>query len=303
MAWTNLTFAFGSLLTATKMTQLDANLDAIMAGDAGAPKVQTAAIADNAVTTAKILDGTVTMAKTPNSGISQGDLNTSIGEVATASENGENHTLPGGEYGFFPQIKSATGGAKNASWGRKISPYEAAKSTTTSYATRIILATNDSSHWAYMQQRYVTASGEVHWIFFLRNKHTGKIISAYQAPDHPCFGNGGKPAILQHPFDVIDRSIHELVIVNPSFDLIETIEKATIEDSETIPDRSLLQVILEDYIISMSDERWPDVEVTTGLPKHVDYRFFPKGLGDKIKPIKKIIPRPPGSLCRSLIKK
>lgn len=40
MAWTNLNFAFGSLLTSAKMTQLDANLDAIAVGDEGAPAVK-----------------------------------------------------------------------------------------------------------------------------------------------------------------------------------------------------------------------------------------------------------------------
>jgi len=47
MAWTDLTFSFGSLLTATKMTQLDDNLDALAAGDAGAPEIQSEALADN----------------------------------------------------------------------------------------------------------------------------------------------------------------------------------------------------------------------------------------------------------------
>lgn len=37
MAWTALTFAFGSLLTSTKMTQLFDNLAALAAQDSGAP--------------------------------------------------------------------------------------------------------------------------------------------------------------------------------------------------------------------------------------------------------------------------
>lgn len=39
MAWTNLTFPFGSLLTSTKMTQLYDNFDALATGDASAPKI------------------------------------------------------------------------------------------------------------------------------------------------------------------------------------------------------------------------------------------------------------------------
>jgi hypothetical protein len=40
MAWTNLSFPFGSLLSSTKMTQLDANIDAVASGDDGAPAIQ-----------------------------------------------------------------------------------------------------------------------------------------------------------------------------------------------------------------------------------------------------------------------
>ena len=37
MAWTNLSFGVGSKLTATKMTQLQANFQAMASGDSGAP--------------------------------------------------------------------------------------------------------------------------------------------------------------------------------------------------------------------------------------------------------------------------
>jgi len=44
MAWTPLTFAFGSLLTSTKMTQLQENFNAMSIADAGAPKISFAAL-------------------------------------------------------------------------------------------------------------------------------------------------------------------------------------------------------------------------------------------------------------------
>lgn len=47
MAWTNLTFNFGSLLTSTKMTQLDANFDSLAAGESGAPDILTTALLAN----------------------------------------------------------------------------------------------------------------------------------------------------------------------------------------------------------------------------------------------------------------
>ena len=45
-SWTDLTFAFESLLTSTKMTQLDNNFDALAEGASGAPKIQPAALND-----------------------------------------------------------------------------------------------------------------------------------------------------------------------------------------------------------------------------------------------------------------
>lgn len=46
MAWTNLTFNINSILTALKMTQLDANLDSLAAGDSGAPEITQQAMVD-----------------------------------------------------------------------------------------------------------------------------------------------------------------------------------------------------------------------------------------------------------------
>lgn len=62
MAWTNLTFPFGSVLTSTQMTQLDDNFDAVMAKSSGSPVladdyIVTAMIADSQVTTTKLASG------------------------------------------------------------------------------------------------------------------------------------------------------------------------------------------------------------------------------------------------------
>jgi len=68
MAWTNLTVAFGSLLTSTKMTQLFDDLTALANGDTGAPNVQTAGLANLAVTAAKIANDTITGTQVKKSG-------------------------------------------------------------------------------------------------------------------------------------------------------------------------------------------------------------------------------------------
>lgn len=67
MAFTALTYSFGSVLTSTKMTQNQDNFAAVANGDAGAPRIQTAGIEQGAgaqaVTTATIRDGAVTNPK------------------------------------------------------------------------------------------------------------------------------------------------------------------------------------------------------------------------------------------------
>ena len=58
MAWTNLTFSFGQVLTSTQMTQLDDNFEALAAGDSGAPGLETAAYDAASVTLAKLANDT-----------------------------------------------------------------------------------------------------------------------------------------------------------------------------------------------------------------------------------------------------
>ncbi len=58
MAWTDLTFPFGSKLTSTKMTQLFNNFQAVTDKDAGAPQ-----LANNYIVNAMITDGTISNEK------------------------------------------------------------------------------------------------------------------------------------------------------------------------------------------------------------------------------------------------
>ena len=81
MAWTDLTFAYGSKLTSTQMTQLDDNFDALAAGDSGHPEIETAALKDLAVTTAKIAANAVTLDKL---NFTQGSWSTVMGSSSTA---------------------------------------------------------------------------------------------------------------------------------------------------------------------------------------------------------------------------
>lgn len=251
-------------------------------------------IKTNKVIAVSIKDGEVSINKLAAAAVAQAKLKTSQGSV---NENDENNlTLPGGEYGFYCRTKTEAGGEHDFHIASGVS--------NTSYATQIYIhhiGTGPAKN-GYAQQRYVTASGEIHWVFILRDKTTKQITSMYQAPDHPCFGNGGKPLLAPHPFGNYNETKHEIIVINPSLEEIEQMELETMVDDETKPDKDLLEVITENYEIDEnSNPVWPVMPVTVGLPKRikdkktgkkilVDYRFMsPDTI---IEPIKKVIPKP-----------
>lgn len=144
--------------------------------DHPALSVTTAKINNLAVTTGKLADGAVTPVK----------MNIGSGEVSTIVVAGENLLLPGGHYGFYPEIKSSdAAGVVTAQVANADVPGIA-------YVNHIFIATGNVAHTAYAQQYYVTASGREPWIFAVVEKLTGKILSAWYAKDHP----QGHP----HPF-------------------------------------------------------------------------------------------------------
>lgn len=119
-------------------------------------------------------------------------------------------TLPGGTYAFFPQ-------------------------------------TYQSGNTGYWQTRYVTASGEDLWIFLLLDKTTKEIISAYQAPDHPAYGNGGDFDKLPHPFGSYDTTRHEIILLDK-----ETCLVLKTESEQT--GKSILTLVNEEYKPNMVKE-------------------------------------------------
>jgi hypothetical protein len=226
--------------------------------------------------------------------ITQSKLKTSTGEVNVMSGSA-NLTLPGGEYGFYPQVKWVGGEAGTRGVTAQISyHYEYASAT---YMTNIYLTSGTSYPlvfcYAYAQQRYVTSSGEVFWIFILRDKITKETLASYAAPDHPCFGNGGDPEIVSHPFPGFNPETQEIVVINPSHKDIKSMHQKKGK-------KSLLQFILEDHEVDEeSSPLWPTKEVTVGLPE--DYEW--PSNGEKVATIKKQIPKPEHVFVKTLIKK
>jgi len=238
-------------------------------------------------------DNSVTEAKLANKAVSQAKLKTSSGSVSTVAPYSFNLTLPGGEYGFYPQIKEV---------GGTVSAYISNLYATTTYVTNIYLAPQEvPGCYAYAQQRYVTSSGEVHWVFILRDKVTKETISMYQAPDYPCFGNSGKPLLVPHPFGSYDPDKHEIIVINPSDEDVFNMQDACIMPEDK-PDRDILEVIVKDYEIDEDlKTEWPKKEITVGLPKNIDWKRMPEG--SKVVPLKKRIPQPSYVTTRKLWKK
>lgn len=229
-------------------------------------------------------DLSVAEGKLAASAVAQAKLKTSTGEVSTDSTSGANLTLPGGEYGFYPQIKSPDGVGLTA--------YVGTLFTATAYTTNIYIIMA-SAYTGYARQRYVSSSGEVNWLFFLRDKTTKKIKASWICSDHPCFGNGGNPDTVQHPFPEYDAGVDEIICINPSERDIETYKAEAVRTG-----KSPLQVINEQYQIDDNARaEWTSREVSVGLPEGHGWQSM---TGAEVEPVKVAIRKPDGILLKAL---
>jgi len=232
---------------------------------------------------ALLADGSITEAKLADSAVAQAKLKSTTQEVSTTQGTLTKLAFSSaGEYGFFPQFKQGGG----------VTDMDVAFLPTTfadsSYATIIALAVAAGSGSVYAQMRYIQSSGEVFWLFFLLQKNNGTVIAAAACPDHPCFGNGAKPLLVPHPFLDYDPAVHDIMVVTPDAALLAEIRARIATPDETVPDRSLLQVVNEDYELDLSVKPpWPTEPVTVALENQYDARP-----GDIVNVIKKIIPQP-----------
>jgi len=145
-------------------------------------------------------DWTIIQSFIDASAVGQGELKTTTGEV-TANSSGQLLTLPGGTYGFYPQIRADSSSANlakaliggneeftQANWG-------------TTYLTRIVLGSG-AGNIVRAQQRYIQASppydlgdGDVPlFVFAVLDNGNGAVLSTYVAPDPPWANNG--PTII-----------------------------------------------------------------------------------------------------------
>lgn len=191
MAWTTIASTdtdVDSPITVSLMTGIVGNFDALATGATGAPKIEEAAM--------------------DAASVNQAALKSTVGSVSTSS-TGVYTTLPGGDYGFWPTVKSSAT-TSELYLVQPMSPDNTnpnglggfdsiSVAITTSYVNRIILGVNNGPT-IYAQQRYITASppnwinkadGEIPLFLYAQiNKSTSDIISIYCADAAPWHYNG-----------------------------------------------------------------------------------------------------------------
>jgi len=241
--------------------------------------------ADQEAATKKYVDDKIGIA---NSSITQSKLKTTSGSITQFSPGSVNMTLPGGQYGFYPQIK-----------GRGDAVIANGFNNTFSYVTNVCLTKGTS--YIYAQQRYVQSSGEIYWVFILRDKTTKDIKSVWQAPDHPCMGNGNDPVLVPHPFSDFNESEEEIIVINPTEEEVKAIKQGTGYQQDGKAQKDFIEIFLEKYEVDENKEKqWTEEEVTVGLPEDWEDAWMGKGT---VTPIKRKIPKPSNVICRGLKEK
>ncbi len=164
MVWTtipNTDIDADSPITVALMNSLRDNTAAMANGDAGAPKVQTAAINDLAVTSAKFANDSITASKIAANGVGQSEI------VASAVGQSELKSATASQSHYFTGVQNGeivlTGGSYTMGWFLGASPganiYISSHAHFTTYAARVgMRSTSSSPRTGYVYSRYIQAS-------------------------------------------------------------------------------------------------------------------------------------------------
>ncbi|GAF77453.1 unnamed protein product, partial [marine sediment metagenome] len=150
-----------------------------------------------------------------------------------------------GEYGFYPQVKFE---ADTPTAAAQI--YSDTGDGPESYVTTIAVSHQHGSlsRNCYAQIRYVTASGEICWVFILQDKITGKYTRMHKCPDHPAIGCHDVEAV-HHPFyKAYNPKKHNMFVIP-----LTKAERAEVEDmrewKNELPGLTFLETVKKYYDI------------------------------------------------------
>ena len=192
----------------------------------------------------------------PNASVSRAKLKTSTHEQSTAAEIWTEKVLTYADYGFNCRVKSSS--STYRVYFKRSDSTNVTITLSTSFVGESvwIMGYQFAENTAYVIYRYVTSSGEVFWVWLLRDKESGKITDADCCSDH-CGWGLDDPNDRPHPFKNYDPEKHEILLFNPTAaELTEILAKKTKK-------RSVLQIILEDYVPEETTKRvWPKIPVT-----------------------------------------
>lgn len=260
------------------------------------------------------------LGSTSDASVSQAKLKTSLItiDLGGTPQSGHADFSAAGTYGFYPQVQGGYHDSRQMTVTASISfEYGADPDTYATLLRYILQGTyhgDGSSNMCRARMRYVSASGEIHWVFIMRLLEDvvtplkdidtdeiiiykkGMVMRRSQAPDHPCFG-AKDISKVPHPFlsdvkyngsgqpilpiiiegDLIATPKVEIIVVNPNMNVVSEIETEADER-----DVDFLQIFAENYEIDeASNPAWPSIPVTVGLPKHVkDKKTHKKILAD-----------------------
>lgn len=267
-------------LTESKMTRLRDNSRAAFRGDVSVPAVELCTLENqrtDSITTTDVFqpDGANGIALGPvvlgAAVVGQSQLKTATGIVSGQTFDG---TLPGGEYGFYPQIRAGT------SSGTPVSAYiwdqVNASTLGTSYRTVIsLIGSVAPAITMFAQQRYITASppynigdGEIPLFVFLLYR-SGKIISTYVAQDPPWAYNG--------PTDI--RGFDKRVLIDDGkggrlkSKVIRM--RKVVEKQFTLNHVKTKQITMKEYVNQEVIEEWIPVDDTDQSFKNSDMDLIP----------------------------
>lgn len=200
------------IATSPTMVALYENITAVMQGAAGAPRLQNAAVPTGELHGSKLQASSVGEVELEASAVTQGRINTASGTVTYGpAGSGVSHfVLPGGQYGFYPQVRTANSGDviraqiagdDNDVFGGPIN---------TSFTARLTLGILQGSGTTEARQRYILTSppfdmgdGDVAGFVFALVRG-GHVVGTYIA-DVPPWAYNGPTDIGAHRIDEAGR--------------------------------------------------------------------------------------------------
>lgn len=148
-----------------------------------------------------------------SSGIEQGDISTSTGEVSHTTSSKVNYALPGGEYGFYPVLKADNNNPTEA----MLSEQQSSGNSGT-YRSQIGFYVPGADNTIYAKQRYVTASppfdlgdGEMGGFIFLLLNSSGVPVAHYSADVPPWAYNGPTSIRCDHQCPVTHKKFRKVM--------------------------------------------------------------------------------------------